>query len=52
MEEIRNAYNILVGKSERKRQSRKHRHRWEDNTGIDLMEIGWGRCQLDPSGSG
>jgi hypothetical protein len=35
MKEKRNAYRILVGKSEGKR-------RWEDNIKMDLREIGWG----------
>jgi len=30
--EMRNAYNILVGR---------RRHRWEDNIKMDLREIGW-----------
>jgi hypothetical protein len=34
-------YKILVRKSERKRPLRRPRHRWEDNTGLDLREIGW-----------
>jgi len=31
----------FVGKPEGKRKLGRHRHRWEDNTRIDLMEIGW-----------
>jgi hypothetical protein len=38
----RNAYMILVGKSEGKRPLRKPRHRWEDNIKLDLREIGLG----------
>jgi hypothetical protein len=41
MGEIRNAYSILVGKSEGKRPVGRLRHRWEDNIRMDLMEIGW-----------
>jgi hypothetical protein len=41
MGQIRNAYAILVGKSEEKRPSRRPRRRWEDNIRIDLREIGW-----------
>jgi hypothetical protein len=37
---MRNAYNILVGKPERKRPIRRPRHRWEGNTGMDLKEMG------------
>jgi len=41
MGEIRNAYNILVGKSEGKRPRGRPRSRWEDNIRMDLREIGW-----------
>jgi hypothetical protein len=41
MGEIRNAYNILVGKPESKRTLGKPRRRWEDNIRLDLWEIGW-----------
>jgi len=41
MGEIRNAYNILVGKTEEKRQLGRTRLRWEDNIVEDLREIGW-----------
>jgi hypothetical protein len=37
----RNAYRILVGKSERKRPLESPRHRWVDNTKMDLREIEW-----------
>jgi hypothetical protein len=37
---MRNAYNILVGKSERKRPPRRHTRRWVLNIGMDL-KIGW-----------
>jgi hypothetical protein len=40
MEEIRNAYKILVRTPEGKRPPARSRHRWEDNIGMDLMEIG------------
>jgi hypothetical protein len=36
-----NAYNILVGKHEGNRSLRRPRYRQEDNTGMDLREIGW-----------
>jgi hypothetical protein len=39
--EKRNAYRILVGKSEGKRPLRKPRRKWE-NIRMDLREIGWG----------
>jgi hypothetical protein len=32
---------ILVGKPEGKRPLRTPRHKWEDNTKINLREIGW-----------
>jgi hypothetical protein len=41
MAEMRNAYNILVGKPEGKRLLERRRHRWEDNIRMDLREIGW-----------
>jgi hypothetical protein len=41
MGEKRNAYRILVGNPEGKRQLGKPRHRWVDNIKIDLREIGW-----------
>jgi hypothetical protein len=36
---IRNAYNILVGKSEGKRQFGRSRSGWEDNIKMDLRGI-------------
>jgi hypothetical protein len=41
MGEMRDAYEILVGKSEEKRPLRRPRSRWEDDIGMDLREIGW-----------
>jgi hypothetical protein len=41
MGEMENSYNILVGKSERKRPLGKLKRRWEDNTRAYLREIGW-----------
>jgi len=40
MEEMRNAYTVFIGKSEVKRLHRRPRYRGEDNTVMDLMEIG------------
>jgi hypothetical protein len=37
----RNAYRILVGKPEGKRQVGRPRRRWVDNVKIDLREIEW-----------
>jgi hypothetical protein len=37
----RNAYRILVGKSEGKRPLRRPRRRWVDNIKIDLRDVGW-----------
>jgi hypothetical protein len=39
--EKRNAYGILVGKSEGKRPLGRSTHRWVDNIKMDLREIGW-----------
>jgi hypothetical protein len=43
MEEVRNAYKILVGIPEGKRSLGRPRRRWEDNIRMDLMEIRWER---------
>jgi hypothetical protein len=40
MGETRNAYRILVGKPEGKRQLGRPRRRWVDNIKIDLREMG------------
>jgi hypothetical protein len=40
--EKRNAYRILVGKPEGKRQLGKPRRKWVDNIKMDLRRIGWG----------
>jgi hypothetical protein len=37
----KNAYRILVGKTEGKRPLGRLRHRWVDNIKMDLTEIGW-----------
>jgi hypothetical protein len=42
MGEVRDAYNILVGKSEGRRSQRKTRRRWVDNIEMDLREMGFG----------
>jgi hypothetical protein len=42
MVEMRNACNILVGKTEEKRPFRGPRCIWEDNIRMYLREIGWG----------
>jgi hypothetical protein len=41
MEEIRNAYKILVEKPEWKRPLGRPGRRWEDNKRIVLREVGW-----------
>jgi len=41
MGDKRNAYKILVWKSERKRLFGKSRRRWEDNFTLDLREVEW-----------
>jgi hypothetical protein len=38
----RNAYRLLVGKSEVKRPLGRPSRRWADNIRMDLGEIGWG----------
>jgi hypothetical protein len=42
MGERRCVYRVLVGKPEGKRPLGKRRHRWEDNTKMDLQEVGCG----------
>jgi hypothetical protein len=41
MGENRNAYRLLVGKTEGKIPLRKPRHRWVDNIKMELVEMGW-----------
>jgi hypothetical protein len=41
MGEVRGAYNILVGRPEGRTPLGKPRRRWEDNTKMDLREIGF-----------
>jgi hypothetical protein len=38
----RNAYRLLVGKPEGKRQLGRTRRSWVDNIRMDLGEVGWG----------
>ena len=40
--ERRGVYRVLVGKSEGKRPLGKPRRKWEDNTNLDLREVGCG----------
>jgi hypothetical protein len=40
--EKRNAYRLLVGKTEGKRLLGIPRRRWVDNIRMDLGEVGWG----------
>jgi hypothetical protein len=42
MGENRNACSILMGTSETKKPRGRTRHRWVDNTKMDLTEMGWG----------
>jgi hypothetical protein len=41
MGQMRNAYNILVGKPEEKRRFGRPRCGWEDNIKMDVKEIEW-----------
>jgi hypothetical protein len=43
MGEGRGVYTVLVGKPEGKRPLGRLRRRWEDNVGMDLQEVGFGR---------
>jgi hypothetical protein len=47
-EEMQNAYNILIGKPESKRQLGTHRNRWEDNIKIDFGEKVWEGADFIP----
>jgi hypothetical protein len=42
MEEKRNLYRLLVGKSEGKRPLGRPRRKWIDNIKMDILEIGLG----------
>jgi hypothetical protein len=42
MREKRNAYRLLMGKSEVKKPLGRPRRRWVDNIRMDLGEVGWG----------
>jgi hypothetical protein len=42
MGEKRNAYRLLMGKSEGKRPLVRPRRRWVDNIRMDVVEVGWG----------
>jgi hypothetical protein len=41
IEEMRNAYRILIRKPVGKKPLGRPEHRWEDNIRMDLGEIGW-----------
>jgi hypothetical protein len=41
MGQRRVAYRVFVGKSEGKRRLGRPRYRWEDNSKMDLQEVGW-----------
>jgi hypothetical protein len=41
LEETRNAYSILTGKTEGKRPLGRPRRGWKDNIKIDIGETGW-----------
>jgi hypothetical protein len=41
MGQTRGAYRVWVGKPDRKTTWKTPMHTWEDNTKIDLQEIGW-----------
>jgi hypothetical protein len=42
MGEVRGAYNISMGRPERRRPLGRPRRRWEDNIEMDLRKIGFG----------
>jgi len=52
MGEDRGVQRVLVGKPKGKRPLGRPRRRWEDNTEMDLQEVGGGSWGLDGGGSG
>jgi hypothetical protein len=46
MGEVRDAYNILVGKPEGRRPLGRPRCRWDDNIKVNLRDIGFGDVDL------
>jgi hypothetical protein len=50
--EMRNSYNILVGKPDGKRSLGRPRRFWEDNSKMDFQRNRVGECGLDSCGSG
>jgi len=42
MGEERGVYRVLVGKPDGRRPLERRRHRWVDNIGMDLQEVGCG----------
>jgi hypothetical protein len=47
MGEKRNAYRLLVGKSEARRPLGRPRRTWVDNIKMDLVDVGWGGLGQD-----
>jgi hypothetical protein len=45
--EKRRAYRVLVGRPEGRRPLGRPRRRWEDNTKMDLQEVGWGVDRIE-----
>jgi hypothetical protein len=43
MGERRGAYRILVGNSDGKRPLGRPQHGWDDNTKVNIQEMGWGQ---------
>jgi hypothetical protein len=41
MRQMRNTYNIMVRKPERKAPHGRPRRRWEDSIRMDLKKLGW-----------
>jgi len=42
MRERRRVYRVLVGKPKVRRPLVRPRHRWDDDTKMDLQEVEWG----------
>jgi hypothetical protein len=42
--EKRGACRVLAGRPEGNKPFGRPRHRWEDDTKMDLQDVGWGTC--------
>ena len=52
MGERRVAYRSLVGRPERRNPLGRPKRRWEDNSKVDLQDVGWGVDWIGRIGTG